>query len=94
MTIKPATPLLWHSEGQRVEGDGNPAGTVAETVAREQYGAKDAAYIVHACNAYPKLVAALRDLACPHDSPPSFTDSLRSLNKARALLRELGKVAS
>jgi len=40
------------------------------------------------------LVASLRDLACPHDSPPSVSDSISSLNRARALLRELGEVKS
>ena len=62
---KPATPLPWATHKQysdrRVEfgtvdlnGDGDYSG--------EGYTPQDAAYIVAACNAYPELVAALREL--------------------------------
>jgi hypothetical protein len=48
---------------------------------------KDAAYIVHAANAYPKLVAALRSFIGFHDAcgMTSYADD------ARSLLRELNE---
>jgi hypothetical protein len=55
----------------------------------------DAAYIVHAANAYPKLVEALRETlrdrltqANLHQLPPGIRARLEA---ARALLRELGE---
>jgi hypothetical protein len=50
---------------------------------------KDAAYIVHACNAYPELIAALRE-AC---KPQRNGESLDTRSKGRDLLAKLGEVA-
>ena len=47
----------------------------------------DAAYIAHACNAYPRLVASLQALA-GHEDDFYQTDATIA---ARALLRELGE---
>lgn len=62
---KPATPLPWDWMSNDKEGG---AGIVVlrsdgqiEEVAADATRA-DAAYIVHACNAYPRLVAALREV--------------------------------
>ena len=58
--INPATPLPWinssHPESDYAEIQGPLEGIAAQS------SHADAAYIVHACNAYPKLVEAL--LAC------------------------------
>ena len=56
-------------------------------------GTEDAAYIVHACNAYPQLVAALRYCAdnvagCVEERDIPST-VIR--DNARALLRSLGE---
>src|SRR5688572_31308634 len=58
--MAPASPLPWR-EGQignlrvyAADGQGERSGLVAETFARE-----NTRYIVHACNLYPELVAAL-----------------------------------
>lgn len=66
---KPASPLPW-SEDMFV------AAPIPD---------QDAAYIAHACNAYPKLVEALRIIA--HNGPDD--DSPQTL--AAHILRELGE---
>lgn len=50
---------------------------------------QDAAYIVHASNAYPKLVEALR-FVITHHAP---TNPLNPTDNARAILRGLGEDA-
>lgn len=55
---------------------------------------EDAKFIVHAANAYPKLVEALRDLIAVDDSAADTDHAGRfggALDPARALLRELGE---
>lgn len=52
-------------------------------------GQLDAAYIVHACNAYPKLAQALRNTLRLHDS--TDTRALVICSDARAILRALGE---
>ncbi len=47
---------------------------------------QDAAYIAHACNAYPRLVEALRGM-----DPSAPLGNELTWEKARALLRELGE---
>lgn len=89
---KPSTSLPW--ETIKLPGY---YGVVNEQDLRacESQDSKDAAYIVHAANAYPKLVEALRETlrdrltqANLHQLPPGIRARLES---ARALLRELGE---
>ena len=51
---------------------------------------KHAAYIVHACNAYPQLVEAMRSIV---DNDPTLQRQARqdSIDRASALLRSLGE---
>ena len=99
-TIKPVTPLPWSAVGPH---------TAEQHVImshRENLGAfkrDDAAYIVHACNAYPRLIAereeliaALREaeklrpmLLRSHGAVPESV--LAFCNIARALLARLGE---
>ena len=60
MNTKPATPLPYEAHtnpDKRTAEILSKAGTVVGTVS-----ADCAVYIVHACNAYPELVAALRGM--------------------------------
>ncbi len=102
-TIKPATPLPWYDDGRYVvqHAPDNPRPIrIAEC-----HDAQHAAYIVAACNAYPELVAALRD-ALPalngwagavrrsrghHSQESAIAD--KRLHAARALLAKLGEAA-
>ena len=72
MTIKPATPLPWyqHTSADQfkkpviVSRPGAGRGCVTRIVefpSNLSCEQANAAYIVHACNAYPELVAALRE---------------------------------
>ena len=88
--IKPATPLPWSTAGTQGKGYTVWAGnTILFQAANARSGnaaaIKDAAYIVAAANNYPRLVAALKDVLSAHkfDGSP--------MNKARALLSELGE---
>jgi hypothetical protein len=83
-----ATPLPWASAGRHVQMSAESSGPKLVTVSVEswramEYTQQDHAYIAHACNAYPKLVEALRDVAV-HANP-----SIRK--RAAALLRSLGE---
>jgi hypothetical protein len=85
-TTKPATPLPW-STGPVMANDSFPLHGRIDAVGNVARG-RDAAYIVHACNAYPELVAALR----------SSERQLSTLGSAfaqdvRALLAKLGESA-
>ncbi len=67
----------------------NPAGKIAE---------QRAAYIVAACNAYPELVAALRDLVAvatvlARESADRAHNGDAQIDPARALLAKLGEGA-
>ena len=97
--VKPATPHLPlkcedDREGYRtiiVDALGNE---IAHDLPYEHYfDSQYAAYIVHACNAYPKLVEALRAyvdrINDNHFAKPYVPEDDR--RKARALLRELGE---
>ena len=84
---KPATPLPWHSE-ECVHGGEilvRPGGTQSHL---QIVPALDAAYIVHVCNAYPKLVEVLRHLV---NMAMTRDDQARedALCTARALLAKL-----
>jgi len=86
--MKPATPLPWETA---VNGEEPPqwdvcgaddGDMVADLMNMPKTGEQDAAYIVHACNAYPELVAALKYMS---------TDREDCWEKARALLARLGE---
>ena len=71
-TKQPATPLPWYRNGSShvyntarsaIDGVGGEWPVCYATFTEPKDGApQNAAYIVHAANAYPELVAALRDL--------------------------------
>lgn len=90
--IKPATPLPWKrvANGRVLSIPDYGQVTSSDTYPR------DAAYIVHACNAYPKLVEALREWLANASLGARY--SLQAESRAihndeelriRALLREL-----
>jgi len=96
MTTKPATPLPWLRAGRDADTRGiflrsdfrKPA--AYHVLVMGAPADQDAAYIVHACNAYPRLVEALRGLWShfKHDG----SDEADALAKsARALLRSFGE---
>lgn len=89
---KPATALPWeYWESTNADDpaynriDGATHAGVANIAAWAD-GAQDAAYIVHAANAYPELVAALR--ACIHNDQNNMRAGSA---EARALLAKLGE---
>ena len=103
MTIKPATPLPWAHEQIGVSDAGPNGVDVFDIGPVDHEGCmrvrvatvadEDAAYIVHAANAYPKLVEALRSLVKAEEE---YGDQGNvAINEAwmpaAALLRELGE---
>ena len=83
---KPATALPWEVDEEATVCGNNSA--VAFTRRRESaYMDEDAAYIAHACNAYPKLVEALREAIGGMED--FGAGDMRS--RAIAALRELGE---
>ena len=98
-TVKnqPATPLPWvvDRSGEVIDrhDDGEAYG-VADfgymSTSQKEPPRQNCAYAVHACNAYPKLVAALQSLmANGVGQEPGLGASL----KAHDLLRELGEAS-
>ena len=90
MTAKhsPATSLPWSFApasdytGSECNIDAHTRGYIAMSGQRgDETAESNSRYLVHAANAYPKLVEALRELVAP--SSPNASD------RARALLREL-----
>ena len=95
-TKQPATPLPWQVDAG---GDGEieiwappyrrTLALVGDGLRATSDDTTNAAYIAHACNAYPQLVAALRGMAhlaelVPGDETPVHRD-------ARTLLAKLGE---
>ena len=85
--VRPATPLPWelcHANNQRVRcKDGGAFLGVPVLDTRATYGdmgKQDAAYIVHAANAYPKLVALLKEYSEEYGHG-SFLKLLRELGE-------------
>lgn len=74
---QPATALPWTAYKANVHALGHQVTSTAANPKREH----DAAYIAHAANAYPKLVAALHDYVSAHGGA-----------KGTAILRELGEL--
>ena len=95
--IKPATPLPWHVGLRQAEQIVYDAKGWAVANATVYHGAADVAetkanarYIAHACNAYPRLVEALRTLEKDNYGQPSAV-TVRALEPIRALLQEPGE---
>lgn len=60
--VAPATPLPWVREVTRFKVNVLAERKVVSATGRVDADAQaDAAYIIHACNAYPKLIAELRN---------------------------------
>jgi len=89
----PATPLPWHfgSAVNPVIWGANSRVCYADF--HPLYN-EDAAYIVAACNAYPRLIAALETVAALSDSDGITTGKPLSnaIDQASTLLRELGEL--
>lgn len=87
---KPATPLPWTSnpDSQNIYSANDRKGAIAMAI-----NTHDAAYMLHAANAYPKLVAALLALTETGHTPEDRDEYLRKAHTAADdLLSELGEV--
>ena len=95
--MKPATSLPWSIEQIGVTNMGPDGEDVFDIGPCDREGAmhkristvagySDAAYLVHAANAYPKLVELVRYLA-------AHPGDLAQVDRAEALLRELGELS-
>jgi hypothetical protein len=89
--MKPATPLPWLPHNMWIGGNAKgpyayPVGVDSDTAAQ------NAAYIAHACNAYPKLVEAL---LAEREEHKRFIDTdgyhAQRISSINALLAELGE---
>ena len=80
-------PVFKYGEVRHVCNILSLSGTWPRSMSKEQQA--DAAYIVTACNAYPQLVAALRDLW----RVSYYANSPDEMEAASALLRSLGEEA-
>jgi hypothetical protein len=96
--MKPATKLPWHiglKQAERIVYDATGWAVCNATVYHVKEDAddckKNAAYIAHACNAYPKLVEALREIV--GSTPGGFAGDplIVARRSAEALLAELGE---
>jgi hypothetical protein len=70
-TCRPSTPLPWMQWQSIKDNSQNVANTAKEFVCEvgkigDEDARSDAQYIVRACNAYPKLIEALRQQAPDH----------------------------
>lgn len=104
---KPATPLPWHlgvKQAERIIYTQDGWAVANATVYHGHEDAEDckrnAAYIAHAANAYPRLVEALRKLEAEANKVRVNMVNVKegralgeSVNDAAALLRELGEDA-
>lgn len=97
---QPATPLPWYTpalSGKLYDGRGHSSplacdGVIGVMTTKNQAG--DADYAIHASNAYPKLVGALRHLLA---ASRATCPTVEAITEAKALaahvLRELGEVS-
>lgn len=92
---KPATPLPWHVGAATAldSVDGQRGIWAGKWGIADVYGqAPNSAYIAHACNAYPELVAALRMVALKGgERDVKDARFLMVATDARALLAKLGE---
>ena len=91
--IKPATSLPWINgfaidRANIYQDDGTGLDNTCKHARADTF--QDADYIVHACNAYPELVAALRRFA---DRSDEDVNHFGRADDAGVLLRELGEGA-
>lgn len=102
MNVKhqPATPLPWIAHSGTIVTGGNPSFAVADyAMDRSTDGNPrvddqvNAAYSLHAANAYPKLVEACRGIVACGDYIGPGANARNAQGAARALLRELGEEA-
>ena len=102
--MKPSTPLPWTAYALTVNGDSLEVCEVADHVHADHDNSADApqnaAYIAHACNAYPRLVEALRstlgklaDHATRQDDPQYIYAATKHHDDVLALLRSFGEDA-
>ncbi len=95
--IKPATPLPWKADRDAVKDSGNNrvCRLSVEAVAFSEGGKRqNAAYIVHAANAYPQLVDALRYIARGYSGYLGNSEGhsgAHCADKASEVLRSLGE---
>lgn len=88
--MKPATPLPWKVSGLGYVSGGNVVlarteAAPAQYQQRIDLGMEDATYLVHAANAYPRLVNELKRLCV------EIPAQLGAPPMKNALLRELGE---
>ena len=92
---KPATPLPWRTSPARSAEVQQQSG-VRTIGLMGMDGAVNAAYIAHACNAYPRLVKAARYLAAMVEDAALIRADPADTQPARVmmqdLLRELGEM--
>jgi hypothetical protein len=96
-TLAPLSPLPWHVGPHYKTDIESSQGRVAEIgFINSPHGICDAAYIVHACNLYPELLAALKQLhdvtmqgllPCDSDCEPGcvFCVATRAIAKAEGV---------
>ena len=99
--MKPATPLPWtiSKYGQISENGADEPLSVAGGVSvpsgthnpQVVVAKQNAAFIVHACNAYPELVAALRAMKAAHADVADTEEQLQTRHDAFQLLASLGE---
>lgn len=90
--MKPATALPWQVDDDfhilAADGESIIAPTECDAKLGECYTAEDAAYIVHACNRYPVLVAALAECRATLDVLESVWPAAHGYTQAaRAALK-------
>lgn len=92
MKHTPATPLPWNN---CVLNWVQPGDDKTEN-SPQGFMKRDSAYALHACNAYPQIVAALRqyvDVVSNVNDPTSFAPQIKDEgHHARNLLRSLGEI--
>jgi hypothetical protein len=89
--MKPRAPLPWESDLDRTRAHSRLIRSVGGEVIAYDVGAPDADYIVHAANAYPKLVEMVKWLS---DGATVRGQWSLLARQARELLKELGETRS
>lgn len=89
--MKPSTPLKWKIVNARTLT--HLCGPSGQRIASFGWDSQDASYIVHACNHYAELVAALRACidAAHHDIAEDMSAVSNAADAARAILKQIGE---
>lgn len=99
-SVRPASTLPWKAEGVIIKAGSrwlascpyNQRNGDWDEGFYEEHAQEVAAYIVHACNSYPALVAALRAMVAYEDDEPAIGTKAREiLDNSRDLLHSLGE---